>query len=311
MHSKQNEHIDDLTIRLKSFKEELVQNISDHVVEKVDISKIIIPNNNQLAVIQYTLDNITLKMEKQEVKKTTNQYKGDQGEDFVFTSLEKILTQRDGFNIKKTSKIPNNCDIKISKLGQSDISLEIKAYKSYVSTTETKKFESDIIGLNSHGIFISLYSDICGRGQVEFDLLSTGKFAIYISNGDDMETVKEYVILLYKLDTLCNSNDGFSINQESLQEIKRHLDDMNNKIGILKSNMKANITILNELSTDYVEKILLRNIKSNKAMCMFCGQEFTTKGLTNHMNLCKKKTEEKEEKISINNIFIDNGIIKL
>lgn len=310
IHHERNNQTSDLASQLNAFKKELIQNISDQVAEKVDLSKVITHENNKLSIIQHTLENITSKIEKQDIKKTTNKYKGDQGEDFVFSSLEKILTQRDGFTIKKTNTIANNCDIRISKLGHNDISLEIKAYQNSVGTIETRKFENDIIGLNTHGIFISLHSGICSKGQIEFDKLPTGKFAIYISNNNDMDIIKEYILLLFKFDTLCNFDDDFSINQESIMDIKRYLDSQNNKISFIKTNMKTCMTALNELSMDYIENVLLKNtIKSTKAICIICGQEFSSKGLTNHMNFCKKK--EKIEEKNVNNICTDSGIIKL
>ena len=119
-----------------------------------------------------------------------------------------------------------------------------------VRTKEVKRFESDIIGLNSHGIFVSLYSDICGKGQVEIDLLHTNKFAIYLSNNNfDGEIIKDFVNLVYKLDkimTELNTDNSFKITTESMNSVKNYLIDFGNKIATLKTSMKNNIAILNE-----------------------------------------------------------------
>ena len=256
-------------------------------------------------------------MEKQDLKKNTNRYKGDEGENLIFSSLEKILPSRDGYNIYKTSTIGNNSDIKISRIGYNDISIEIKAHKESIRTSETRKFESDITGLQTHGIFVSLYSSICSKGEIEFDLLSTGKFVIYLSNNQDANIIKEWICLIYKLDELCKF-DNFTINQETIIEIKRYLDHTNNQIAILRSNAKINMSAIEELSSSIscVITLLLKNtIKNTKTICTICGNEFTSKGLSHHMNFCKKKNASKdeinEEKSNKFAIYIENGLVKL
>ena len=63
--------------------------------------------------------------------------------------------------------------------------------------------------LNSHGIFVSLYSGICGKGAIEFELLpTTKKFAFYLSKNDfDGGMISEIIRLIYKLDTFVSDKD--------------------------------------------------------------------------------------------------------
>ena len=123
------------------------------------------------------------------------------------------------------------------------------------------------------------------------------------------DIIKEYIQFIYKLDMLRNC-DEFTINQESMEEITRHLLDIKNKITTLKSNMKNSMNIINEISTDYIERILLKNpIKNMSVVCTICSKEFNSKGnLSKHMVFCTKKNGDK---ININNIYIDNGLVKL
>lgn len=42
-------------------------------------------------------------------------------------------------------------------------------------------------------------------------------------------------------------------------EIKKHLVGINQKITNLKTNLKTSLSIVNELSTEYIEKLLCKN----------------------------------------------------
>jgi hypothetical protein len=302
MYPTQNKEIDILASHFNIFKGELIKDISKQLIEKKpDFSEAVkyfdLVNQKNTQVIQHTLDNIISKIEKQDIKKTTNKSKGIIGEDLIFLSLQKILSSRDGYNISKTNSIPNSCDIKISRTSYNDIYIESKAYTDSVPTDRTKKFENDIIGLNAHGIFISLHSNICGRGQVEFDLMSTNKFAIYLSNtSSDMDIIKEYVLFIYKLDLLRNTENDFFISQNSIIEITRLLADFNIKINTLKTALNTSMSIVKELTTDNIERILLNNpIKNTNVMCILCNEIFNSKSnLSKHMVYCKKKNIKKQ-----------------
>lgn len=252
--------------------------------------------SNKIAVIQHTLESIQTKMDQKKIIKNTNRYKGEKGENDMLIILENILTHRDGYTLINTKSIPHNCDINVKRNGFPDIRLEIKAHgietKEPVRTCETKRFESDITGLNNHGIFISLFSKICGKASVEIDLLPNKKFAIYISNNNyDGETIKDYINLIYKLDNIISSfssKDNFKLSADSVASIKKHLNDFNNKINTLKTNMKSSIILLNEMSIENIEKLLSGSISNNNNECDLCKRFFSTpKGLLNHKRYCK------------------------
>ena len=44
------------------------------------------------------------------------------------------------------------------------------------------------IGLNNHGIFVSLNTRICGKGLLEINLLHNNKLAIYLSSKIEVES---------------------------------------------------------------------------------------------------------------------------
>lgn len=251
------------------------------------------------------IERVSEKLDSQVLFKSSNRVIGEIGEAGLINVLENCLTFREGYEIIETKAIPHNCDILIKKLGFPDIRIESKAHGGKtgepVRTKEVKRFESDIIGLNNHGIFVSLYSDICGKGQVEIDLLHTNKFAVYLSNNNfDGYIIKDFVGLVYKLDrviTDLNTDNSFKITTESMNNVKNYLTDFANKITILKTSMKNNIAILNEISFDVIEKILLGNTVQRVIgngdtifSCEVCKTVCkTSKGLNLHKKNCEKK----------------------
>lgn len=303
--------------RLNTFKSEFIESVNK---QKIDISEVkeLFNNNslkldnikdsintgNKIEVFQ-AIERVSEKLDAQVLFKSSNRAIGEVGEAGLINVLENCLTLREGYEIVETKAIPHNCDILIKKLGFPDIRVESKAHGGKtgepVRTKEVKRFESDIIGLNNHGIFVSLYSDICGKGQVEIDLLHTNKFAVYLSNNNfDGHIIKDFVGLIYKLErviTNLNTDNSFKITTESMNSVKTYLTDFANKITILKTSMKSNIAILNEISFDIIEKILLGNNtqrlianSDNVFSCEVCKTVCkTSKGLSIHKKNCEKK----------------------
>ncbi len=310
----------DMTKRIDEFEEnhrrmtdELKTKIDTHeairevkiesIKEKIDFGGIMTTHtvlDNKLSIVQHTLNGITSKIDKQETLKNTNRFKGEEGEKGLFAVLEDILSSRDGYSIHDTKAIAHNCDINIKRTGYPDIRIESKAHgqftKEPVRTSEVKRFESDITGLNCHGIFVSLYSGICGKKQIEIDLLPNNKFAVYLSNNNyDCEIIKDHINLIYKLDSIISSatsDDTFRINTESMAVLRNYLNDFNTKINVLKINMKNSINILNEMSIDHIERIICGNVEvasSKKVECEWCKKEFeTARSLPNHKRYCPK-----------------------
>ncbi len=275
----------DMIISLNKINENKIENLKD----KIDNIKDNLNGTNN------TLVQITNKIDRQEIIKNTNKYKGEKGESGIINILESILPSRDGFFVQETTTIPHNCDINIKKTGFPDIRIECKNHKNPIRNEEIKRFESDIMGLNNHGIFISICSDICGKGQIEIDLLSNNKFAIYMSNNNyDGSIIKDYIHLLYKLDnimSISNDDNNFKINTESMKIIKNSLIDFNNKVSSLKTNLKTCMTILNDMSVEIIEKIIHGNIPVEiKHKCDWCEKEYkSASGLTIHKKNCKSK----------------------
>jgi len=284
----------------------------DALKEKIDLTKVIdtgLRRNDEIMMqnvghMQKTIDTIHTSIEQMKTTRNTTRYKGEEGESGIIQILECKLPLRDGYEILETKSKPHNCDVLVKRIGFPDVRVEVKAHGrdtgECVRTCEVKRFESDLIGLNNHGIFVSLYSGIVGKGAVEIDLLPTNKFAIYLSNNNyDGEVLKEFINLIYKLDGFVTGEEGVNISTEAMMRIKAHIVDFNTKITALKTNMKTSIELLNGLTLDIIEKLLSTgaDIKppthitpETKYVCEFCTKDFTRpSSLTNHMKTCRLK----------------------
>ena len=297
-----NENNQDVLMqKLKSFKIELLNSIPKLKIETEEIKNLIENNLNDKIIIK-TIDDIKsniqltkivedgmsqnntnivggLKDLKNEIEKvssrvetlmmnrTTNRFKGEEGEKGIIDILEFKLPVRDGYTISEVKNIPHNLDILIRELGMPDIRIESKAYGKdtgkKVGTAEVIKFEKDLIDIGTHGIFISLYSGIVGKCELEIDLLPTNKFAFYISNNNyDGDSIVEIIKLIYKLDSYTKSHkiEGSVLTPEMLLNIKSYITDFSNKIENVKTSMKNSIRLLNEINMDIIEKTLKSNI---------------------------------------------------
>lgn len=122
------------------------------------------------------------------------------------------------------------------------------------------------MALNNHGIFVSLYSGICGKGNFEIELLPNNKFAVYLANNNyDGDTITEVLRLIYKLDRFTSGpdSDNITISTDSMMRIKAYLTDFNRKIDDLKTSLKNSIRILNEITLDLVEKALTGHVSDD------------------------------------------------
>lgn len=299
---------DHQTLALSSRLEQIPHLISkiDTIKEKIDITKVVestITRTNESLVyamntVTEQVSNMTSKVDTFSVSRNTTRFKGEEGERGLHEVLENSLSSRDGYTISDTKSIPHSCDIVVRRIGYPDVRIESKAHGrdtgECVRTQEVKRFESDLTHLNSHGIFVSLYSGICGKGAIEFELLpTTKKFAFYLSKNDfDGGMISEIIRLIYKLDTFVSDkddNDMLTITHESIIKIKTYLNDFNRKIDDLKTNAKNSLRILNEITLDVIEKLFINSEHDEKNFeCVKCKQVCKNKsGLTLHMKKCQ------------------------
>lgn len=313
-----NRRIDtsDIMSTLKTMNEHNILNINskleqiprisgklDELKDRIDVTKVVetsVARNNDslvhtLNTIKHSQDQITSKIESISTSRNTNRYKGEEGEQGLIQILENKLHIRDGYTITEVKSIPHSCDILVKRDGYPDIRIESKAHNENVRVAEVKKFENDLLTLHNHGIFVSLYSGICGKNALEIELLPNNKFAVYLSNNNyDGDMITEIIRLIYTLDQFTASSDSenITISTDAMMRIKAYLTDFNRKIDELRTTLKSSIRILNEITLDLIEKTLTGHVKDEPQTttifaCNTCSQTCTSKaGLTLHKKKC-------------------------
>jgi hypothetical protein len=275
-----------------------------------NIQKDISFHTTNLALIKSSSDDLKVKVDsldkqlltKQTKENNSNSHKGSVAEETLFNLLCEKLMTRDGFCVSKVNGISHSCDILIQRDDFPDIRIESKAHGQYtgekIRSKEVEKFERDLLELDNHGIFVSVYSDIASKGQLEIIQLPNAKFAIYLSkNRYDCDIIQDMIYLLYKLDeiiTTSNTNSKISLTPETILKIQNIIKTTSVKLNTVKSSLKDSISVLNSISLEQIE-LVLNNFQQNPASistdstCGICGfVSKNLKGLASHQRKCDK-----------------------
>lgn len=227
---------------------------------------------------------------------SSQRVKGQQGENGLYELLCDRLTTREDYDIQVVSGQAHGCDINIRRLGHADVRLESKAHGEgtgeKVRAKEVARFQSDLMGLNVNGIFVSLHSGIVGKGEMEIDQLSNGKFAVYLSNNKyDVGVIHDMLMLLYRLDKITAAaagegdaaiDDTIKVPQETMRRVQMYLKDFAGKVAVTKTHLKDSMSLLSELTFDVLERLLLGqltvanirdNVPDDGALALKCTQE--------------------------------------
>ena len=101
-------------------------------------------------------------------RQATHTAKGKYGEDKLYSLLCERLTSREDYTVSMVCGQAHNCDMNVKRIGHPDIRIESKAIgentNEKVRTCAVEKFRNDLLSTDSHGIFVSLYSGIVGKG---------------------------------------------------------------------------------------------------------------------------------------------------
>ena len=135
---------------------------------------------------------------------------------------------------------------------------------------EVQRFQSDLMGLSTHGVFVSLHSGIVGKREVEIEALSTGKFAVYLSNNKyDVDAIYDWLLVLYRLDDVLKKGDTegampgcVTVTAETLKRVQLYLKDFSQKVSMTKTHLRESLSLLNELTLELIEQVLLGQVSS-------------------------------------------------
>ncbi len=229
----------------------------------------------EVALMRKATDDVLVKlddmMRQTAVRLSSNKVKGIEGERTLYERLcGHLSSHNDGYKVIQTGTKAHSCDMNVTRLGFADVRIEVKAYLgtvqragSNVGGDEILKFHDDLSHLNAHGIMVSLHSGICGKGFVDFDQLPNGKIAVYLSNNEyDVVMVHHMIKLLYRMDEMLTSATGadanvFKISHDTMKRVQSHMKDFGRKVDRVKTSMKESLSVLNELTFDMVEQLMM------------------------------------------------------
>ena len=290
----------------------------------VCIEREFMDHKSSMAVLRKTTDDVASKLDvlnQQMIRNgSSNKVKGQQGENMLYELLCNRLTSHENFTVEQVNGQAHSCDLNIKRLGHCDVRLESKAHGQTsgekVRAKEVTRFQTDLLGLNSHGIFVSLHSDIVGKSSVSIEQLASGKFAVYLSNNNyDVNIIQDMVCLIHRLDKICDRssdeiNGTIRLSQDTLTQIQLYLKDFASKAASLKTHLKESLNIVNTITFDAIEQMLKGQTsksvsvpttppesvtESSKYVCKVCDKHFRTKtALTSHGTVHKRASKALE-----------------
>ena len=271
--------------RLNSFKSDMVSSLAN---AKIDLSDVI-------NIVKSSSDSIMTKVDGFSQLRNTNRFKGEEGEKTILEILQGAFHIHDGYAIKITKTVSHSCDIVIQRPGFTDIRIESKAYGrdngANVNATEVKKFISDLVQLNTHGIMVSLYSGISNKESIDIEIVpSTNKLALYISGSENIVNIVRLVFRLDKLLQLNVHENATILTDDSIVMIRNHILDCTRKAEEIRTHMKHSVRLLNEMAFDNIEKLIVAAPVEESNKCPVCEKTFKGKaGLSQHRLKCKGK----------------------
>lgn len=264
-------------------------------------------NSSQVSILTNINTDIKSKIEvldnkllSKNIKESQNsKVKGTKCENKMHDLLTDYLLFRDGYEVINVSDTGHSADFLIKREKYPNIRLECKDYDDRVPTSQVQKFVRDVQERNEYGLFVSVSSPITSFKSFEVQQLSTGKVAIYLANNNyDINTILEMINLIYRIDNMICKYNGehkeeyLQISKENITRIQNAIMDYNDKIKMLKDSMNNSIRIINSLSFDVIEKLLLNEKTNDKQsfICEFCKKPFEKKsGLGGHIKHCPKR----------------------
>lgn len=263
-----NEALRDLEAKSRHV-ETLVQGTQQQLLK---IERDVCDSLGSLQVLRKGSDDVTARVDslghQLTVRQSSTRDKGQQGESRLLDLLTERLTARQNYSIDIVSGIAHACDMNIRRLGYPDVRVESKAHGEQtgekVRAKETVRFQSDLLAMNSHGIFVSIFSEIAGKGKIEFQVLSNNKLAVYLSNNNyDVDIINDVLQLIYRVDQITRDGGAaeaagmIKVTPESMMRVQLYLKDFAVKVQTTKTHMKEAMSLLNDLTFDLIESVLL------------------------------------------------------
>ena len=249
------------------------------VQQLATLERNVVDNRGNMCVLRKASDDTALKLSDiarqltvSHLKKTlTHTAKGHEGESRLFDMLSDRLQSRDGYELEMCNGVAHQCDMRIKRVSHPDVRIESKAIGQETGEKcrhrDVAKFQSDLMGLNTHGIFVSLHAGIVGKSDVEVELMANNRFAVYLGNNNyNIDQINDMLQLIYRLDKVVrrgcdeemDADEGFiRVSPEAMKRVTQYCKDFACKIAAARNHMKESMGLLSELTLDAIEKVLL------------------------------------------------------
>lgn len=198
--------------------------------------------------------------------------KGKLSENVLTNVLTKLYPSGE---IKETRSEAHSCDIRLHRLGKSDILFENKSYTRNVNKDEVQKFQEDLATHECNGIMLSQDSGITHKPDFHIEISpKTNKIAIYLHNVNyNSEKIELAVDIMDNMQECLERTSGecsssFSISEETMRiinhEYQMFVKNRENLIGFLReSNNEAILKVKNMELPQIMHVLGLRNAKES------------------------------------------------
>lgn len=218
-----------------------------------------------------------------------------------------LLSNNFDARVESVAQDKESTDLLFLASDKPPVRIELKHFASgsVVPSKDVQKFQRDLLKCNQHGIMISVNSQISGKENFTFELLSNSSehcIAFYVADAGigehTLDKLKPALNIVYLMSQFLERNklSGGST-MYSQDEVRRLVDTFEywgRRVEELKHLNKRSLAMLDELQCEAALRIL-QNRMENKGVierhkCEFCDIECKSKaGLKHHGRFCKKK----------------------
>jgi len=223
-----------------------------------------------VADIMAKMETAVKKVEDMQIMRSTNKHKGMEGEQKLYDKLTDHLAIKDStFQVHMVNGQAHNSDMMVTCTGRESVRLEIKAHENKVGTRDINKFVNDLIGMNSHGILISLHNGIVGKSDtIDIEQMANGKFAIYLSNNNyDVYSIANMLDLIHGLTKYtkekATGSPIISISPEVMQIVRQMLKDVGGELDQAVTQLKSVLASLSKVKLEQILNLLLGHQSSS------------------------------------------------
>jgi hypothetical protein len=225
-------------------------------------------------------------------------------------------------NVSRCALKKNAGDYLIDELGKPQVLIELKAWSTSIPKTVVTDFHSDMKAAHTHGILISLESDIDSVEPFKPYMIGSLIAVCLPANHYDMEQVRFALNVIYALDEAhknASEDDVVSFKPAMLANICNEIDKHRERISHTKSLLSQAVTSLDQIVLANIQSVLSTGYDKDKEAettntevikCM-CGKVYSQpdparrrSAYWKHKSKCPKHLEElektqKEERLKV------------